>query len=270
VRAMYCVVKYSPLLRRRRRVAGRLADPAAFEEADANLESTLESLDEAHNYVAWIYSMTEPYLGRDVLEVGSGHGSLTFLLAEHAEGAGGRLVASDPSERCADVLRARYRDDPAVEVVQADAAAAADKGPFDSIVMVNVLEHIEDDLGAVRQLADGLRPGGRLIAWVPAHQSLYSEYDRSIGHHRRYRKGSLAALAKSARLEVEDIRYANAPGAVAWWLVARGLNLRPTTPGRVRTYDSAVVPLLRRIESRVRVPFGQSVFLVARRLPGAG
>ena len=276
VRAMYCIVKYSPLRRRHRKPSKGIAAPAPFAEADANLESTLESLDQAHNYAAWIFALIEPHLGREVLEIGAGHGSLTAFLAERADqdrgagegmgdGAQTRFVASEPSARCVDVLRARYADQPGVEVVQADAVAAAGKGPFDAMVMVNVLEHIEDDLATVRQLADGLKRGGRLILWVPAFQALYSDYDRAIGHHRRYRTGSLGALVKSAGLEVEELRYVNAAGAVAWWLIAKRLGRRPTTPGRVRAYDTAVVPLLRRLEDRVEPPFGQSVFCVARR-----
>jgi len=267
VRAMYCIVKYSPLRRRNRRRSKGIAPPAPFAEADSNLESTLESLDQAHNYAAWIFSLIEPHLGKEVLEIGSGHGSLTALLAERV--GTGRVVASELSARCVDVLRARYADRPGVEVVQADAVAAAGKGPFDAIVMVNVLEHIEDDLATVRQLADGLRRGGRLILWVPAFQALYSEYDRAIGHQRRYRAGSLGALVKSAGLEVEELHYVNAVGAIAWWVIAKALGRRPTTSGRVRIYDSAVVPALRRLEAHARPPFGQSVFCVARR-PGQG
>jgi SAM-dependent methyltransferase len=175
------------------------------------------------------------------------------------------VVATDLSERCVSELRARYAGVPGVEVRQNDVAEAAEGGPYDSIVLVNVLEHLEDDATAVKQLASALRPGGHLILWVPAFDRLYSEFDRQVGHHRRYRIAELRRLVLNAGLESTDIRYVNTVGAIACWLVACRLGQIPTRTGRVQLFDRAVVPLLRRLESGWRPPFGQSVFCVATR-----
>ena len=110
-------------------------------EADAELQATLDSLDGAQNYAAWIHSLAEPYLGDEVLEVGAGHGTFTGLLL----GSGARVVATDLSARCVAQLRARYAGIPRVEVRQSDMAESADGGPYDSVVLINVLEHLEDD-----------------------------------------------------------------------------------------------------------------------------
>jgi SAM-dependent methyltransferase len=257
VRALYCVARYSQGTQGTRSSRA----PAGFEGADEELQATLHSLDGAQNYARWIHALAAPYLGAEILEVGAGHGTFTGLLLS----GGARVVATDLSERCVSELRARYAGVPGVEVRQNDVAEAAEGGPYDSIVLVNVLEHLEDDATAVKQLASALRPGGHLILWVPAFDRLYSEFDRQVGHHRRYRIAELRRLVLNAGLESTDIRYVNTVGAIAWWLVACRLGQIPTQTGRVQLFDRAVVPLLRRLESGWRPPFGQSVFCVATR-----
>src|SRR6202042_1631471 len=117
------------------------------------------------------------------------------------------VLATDLSERCVKVLEDRFSDVPAVEIVSGSIDAGAQRGPFATAVLINVLEHIEDDEGALKQLAGLLEPGGRLVLWVPAFEFLYSDFDRRIGHHRRYRLPELRDRISRAGLEVLDIRY---------------------------------------------------------------
>jgi SAM-dependent methyltransferase len=269
IHALRCIVRYSPpgewarkafrsspsspSSRKRRR-------PTAFDEADTNLASVLESLDSARNYVAWINQLAEPHLGDEVLEIGAGHGTMTAMLTGRP-----RLVVSDPSSRCVRILEERYGQIPGVEVLEADVSLAAGTGPYESILMVNVLEHIEDESSALKQLAGALKPGGRLVLWVPAFQALYSDFDQRIGHYRRYRLKDLRRLLADVDLEVSELRYVNAVGALGWFLVARLLGRSPTVDGQLKIFDRGLVPILRRVEAVVRVPVGQSVFCVGRR-----
>jgi SAM-dependent methyltransferase len=232
---------------------------AGITAADAELENTLDNLDGASNYAAWIFEQVEPHLGEEVLEVGAGHGTFTELLS----GRSSRVVATDVSQRCADILRTRFAGDPRVTVLQGSAAEATEFSPYDSAVLINVLEHIEDDDGALRELSDTLKPGGRLILWVPAFALLYSDFDRKIGHYRRYRMTGLKAKLSSAGYDVAHIRYVNSIGALAWLVVARLLHQAPTGGLSVKIYDSYLVPVLKRAERRWGAPFGQSVFAVA-------
>jgi SAM-dependent methyltransferase len=232
---------------------------ASVAAADVELAETLDNLDGADNYAAWIFEQVEPHLGDAVLEVGAGHGTFTEILSAR----GARVVATDVSQRCAEVLRERFAGDERVTVVHGGAAAAAGLPPFDSAVLINVLEHIPDDDGALRDLAATLKPGGRLILWVPAFQLLYSDFDRKIGHHRRYRKGELKAQLTRAGYDVTEIRYLNSVGALAWLVVARLMRRAPTGGASVKIYDSYFVPVLKRLEGRRGAPFGQSVFAVA-------
>lgn len=238
--------------------AGTLAD---FSAADEELATTLDSLDGAHNYAEWIFELIEPHLGDEVLEVGAGHGTFTEMLARKA----GRVVACDLSERCADRLRERFSGDEHVEVLNGSIDSAATHGLFDSVVLINVLEHIEDDDGALRDARSLLKRGGRIVLWVPAFSFLYSDFDRRIGHHRRYNRTRLRTQLADVGYEVQAASYVNAVGAVAWLMVARLLHRTPTDGAPVRVFDKYFVPVLKRLERRWRPPFGQSVLAIAVR-----
>jgi 2-polyprenyl-3-methyl-5-hydroxy-6-metoxy-1,4-benzoquinol methylase len=259
VRAFYCIARYSPVwsrLSQRRHPT----EPAEFAAADAELADVLDSLMEADNYAEWIFRLAEPHLGKRILEVGAGHGSITNWLARHGE-----VVATDLSERCVDVLERKYGGLPHVTVHHGEVTGDGVGYDYDSVVLVNVLEHIEDDADFLRQLAEHLRPGGRLLIFVPAFETLYSDFDRAIGHHRRYRLSTMATTVDKAGLEVADVRYVNSVGAVAWWMMVKQLRQTPARTAAVKLYDRAIVPALRRREARRPPKFGQSVFCVARK-----
>ncbi len=261
VHALTCIVRYSALGERLGLSRWRPQPaPASFEEADLDMVENLDNLDGAVNYARWLHSMIEPHLGHRVLEVGAGHGTLTDLLVD-----GRSVVASDVSTRCVAALRERFAGVSGVDVVQADIAAAPTLGEFDSVVLVNVLEHVADDVAALARLREALRPRGRLVIFVPAFQSLYSEFDRRIGHHRRYRLEALRSSVEAVGFSVVDIRYVNSVGALAWWVLAKQLGKIPTKRWSALTYDRAVVPVLRRLEDRWEPPFGQSILCVAER-----
>jgi SAM-dependent methyltransferase len=258
VRAGYCILRYSP--RRQRREQPPQAAPLPFGEADRELIDTLDHLDGADQYAQWIYTLVEPHLGKEVLEAGAGHGTFTELLRD-----GRRVVACDPSERCAQLLRDRFVGDGAVEVLHCDLHEAAKDGPFDSVVMINVLEHVENDAAALRDAWDALRPGGRLVLWVPAMDWLYSDLDRKIGHHRRYHLKQLRRLLGDTGFNAVVLRYVNAIGALGWWVMAKQLGRRPTSAASVQLFDRFVVPVQRRIDERTELPWGQSIFAIAVR-----
>ena len=234
--------------------------PVGFQEADRELARTLDALAEADNYADWIVEMAQPYLGAEMLELGAGHGTVTGRLARY-----GKVTACDLSERCVDTLLNRYGDHNGVEVLHADVSQAVRGRAFDSVVLVNVLEHIEDDAGALRSIRAGLCPGGTVVLFVPAFEALYSDFDRLVGHYRRYRRNDLVAKLTSSGFDVLEARYVNAVGAIAWWVVARQLRRFPRSPVAVKAYDRTVTRFVRWLESRWAPPFGQSVLCVGRR-----
>jgi hypothetical protein len=110
-----------------------------------------------------------------------------------------------------------------------------------------------------------LSPGGHVVLWVPAFQLLYSRFDDLLGHYRRYRLHRLAALVTACGFKVVDARYANAPGWFSWLVGARLLDRIPTSPKVITLFDRVAVPVVRAAERVVRPPFGQSVFVAARK-----
>jgi 2-polyprenyl-3-methyl-5-hydroxy-6-metoxy-1,4-benzoquinol methylase len=227
---------------------------------DQELHSTLESLDDAVNYANWITHLFQPFLQGEILEIGAGHGTMSERLSRY-----GNLTATEPYEEAALLLADRFREDSKISVHQADALSAVKNQTFNSIVMINVLEHIEDDKGTVQILADSLTPNGHLAVYVPAFQLLYSKFDRDIGHFRRYRKKELEKLMTDAGLKIVRSSYVNLPGAFLWLLSARILRMTPTKQWSTQLYDKFAVPVVRRVESLVTVPFGQSLFCVGRK-----
>ncbi len=222
VRAIRVITRHSMAWRtERRRVRRR---PSHFAAADVELADTLETLDGAERYVDWIASLVLPNVRGRVLEVGAGHGTFSDRLATAAT----ELVISEPSARAAELLRERFGDAGAATVVQADLEDAVSDGPFDTAVLINVLEHIADDDKALALLYDGLATRGRIVVFVPAHEVLYSTYDRSIGHYRRYRRAELLRKVERANLRVVDAHYVNAIGFFGWYVTAKLLRKRPT------------------------------------------
>jgi SAM-dependent methyltransferase len=229
--------------------------------ADEGLVEALHSLDGAVNYRDWILSLAAPYLAgaSAIAEVGAGHGTFTESLAAFAP-----TVAVEPGIRARERLDSRFEHVDRITVLAGTAADLPDAG-FDGIFMSNVLEHIEDDVAALRDLCRALLPGGHAVVFSPAFRLLYSDFDARVGHHHRYRLKSIRARFEQAGLSVIDTRYVNSVGFFTWLLYVRLLRRSPENASAVRLYDRAIVPLLERLERRIRPPFGQSVFIVGRK-----
>jgi SAM-dependent methyltransferase len=261
--SLFAILRYSEIGTRIAKPRSRYEASGAVGAADADdeLATTLDSLDDAGNYADWIIDIIAPHLGARVLEVGAGHGTMSARLRDRAES----VVATELSPRAAQLLRERFAGDPRVTVVEGDIPLAKDFGPFDSAVLINVLEHIRDDHAALRELHDALVPGGVIAVYVPAYEVLYSDFDRAIGHWRRYRRSTLTQALVGAGFEMVSLRYLSLPGAIAWLVVARLLGRPPTSRSIARLYDRVGVPVIRRVEARWPAPVGQSVVAIARR-----
>ncbi len=220
----------------------------------------LEALEGARNYNAWVASLVQPHLGDDSIEIGSGTGTYAELWL-----AGGlpRLTVSDTDPAMVERLRSRFADDARVSVQELDLLETAG-AQHSSVVALNVLEHIEDDVAGLEAAARLVRRGGAVVVFVPAFPFAMSRFDRAIGHHRRYTTDSLRAAFVDAGLEVVDVRYVNAPGLLAWTVGMRILRMTPREGIVLRGWDRAVIPPTRHLEARRRPPFGQSVLGVSR------
>ena len=212
-------------------------------------------------YRRYQYELIAPHCGRSILEVGAGLGEF----AEQFHNLD-RLVLTDVDPAAVAVMARRFAARPEVEVRRLELGKRPNLAqPVTSVVAINVLEHIDDDVGALRSLATAVEVGGSLVLWVPGYQQLYGEFDRRVGHVRRYTPSSLAEVVRRAGLDVEVVKPVNLLGGIAWWLTVRRSGVSSPNPRMVAAFDRCVVPVTKALERVVRVPFGQSVLCVARK-----
>ena len=228
--------------------------------------NTLVRMDAAPNYNAWIGRRLREHLGARVLEIGAGIGTVTREIEAGRE----LLIALEVDGFYVDRLKNLFRGKPHVRPYLSDVALAdwesLRRERLDTIVLSNVLEHIEDDGAAVRRFRQVLGEGGRLLVLVPALPRLYGGIDEAVGHFRRYTRAGLRSLLQRNGFEVESLEWMNALGIPGWFVNSRLLGRRAVPPLQLRLYDR-VAPLLAEAESRVRLPIGMSLFAVARAAP---
>ena len=215
----------------------------------------------ATRYFAWQSSMAKAALGRRVLEVGCGLGNFTEQLRDRE-----CVVGLDVDPACIAHHQERFRDAAHIRSFTLDALDPAllelRRENLDSIACLNVLEHIEDDLGLLRRMHELLPAGGRVVLLVPAFMALYGEIDRNLGHYRRYTRASMQATARQAGLAVRQMRFMNTVGFFGWWMNAKILRKTQQSEGQIAFFDRFVVPAMSRLERLVPPPFGQSLFVV--------
>ncbi|OGD20675.1 MAG: hypothetical protein A2W03_02840 [Candidatus Aminicenantes bacterium RBG_16_63_16] len=225
---------------------------------------TLRRMANLAGYNAWLHKLFEPYLGRRILELGSGVGNQTRFFLDRE-----RVVASDIEPHYQMELRAKFGDRANVRVAAfrlplsgPERSEAMAERP-DTVVCLNVLEHVEDDAAAVRDFASVLAPGGRLILLVPAMPALYGSLDVHLNHYRRYDPDRLRDLVSAAGFEIDTLRYLNRPGVVGWWFNSRVLRRKILPRQQTRAFRF-LLPLLRR-EVRRPPSFGMSLLVLARK-----
>lgn len=218
----------------------------------------------APRYNAWLGEKFRAYAGRRVLEVGAGLGTITEQLVPGRE----RVVALEADPFYVRRLNNRFRGMEHVRVVSsmlegADIAQLqAEK--CDTVVLSNVLEHIKDDGDAVRKFAQLLPAGGRLLILVPALPWLFGAMDEAVGHYRRYTEPALRDVITGNGFALEHLEWMNVLSMPGWFLNGRLFKRTSVPPLQLRLYDR-IAPMWAKLEEKVTLPFGQSLFAVARR-----
>ena len=217
-------------------------------------------------YLRWQIEQVEPFLGSRLLEVGCGVGGILSQLTPRK-----LVMGIDIELEEVEFASSRFANNPGFEFALMDIAglsaedrAALKARRFDTVLCINVLEHIKDDAGAVAAMADVLVPGGALAILVPAHPSLYGHYDAMEGHFRRYTKAALRQVLVRSGLSVERLYRFNFVGAVGWFVQYRLLRQKIHQQGHFRVM-TAILPTLRAVESRLEPPFGLSLVAIARK-----
>ncbi|MFQ5932284.1 MAG: methyltransferase domain-containing protein [Nitrospiraceae bacterium] len=220
----------------------------------------------ARNYYRWILEHCRTHLGRVVLEHGAGIGTFSaFLLIEAIE----KLVVVEPAANLIPILRERLAPwGETVELVSSSLEEAAHtlRGQaIDTVISVNVLEHIPDDRRTLRTMWEILPEGGQVILFVPALPWLYGSLDRAFEHVRRYWRQELHEKVSAAGFRTLSTRFMNFPGMAAWLVAGRILRRRTLDLRAVKLYDRYAIPIIAKLERLHPPPIGQSVLLIAEK-----
>ena len=228
----------------------------------------LEAMSFAVNYHRWIFEEISAYLGKNIIEVGAGIGSFSQMLLECDPDTLSLVEPSGMYEQLA-VAFAENGRRTSVGIYNSIFAEVADeivseKAP-DSIIYINVLEHVEDDRHELKLIHQALRDGGKCILFVPALQALYGNFDKKLGHFRRYGKCELEQKCAEAGFTILRSTYFDFAGVLPWFVKYRVLRSEDLGGGAVEAYDRLVVPIFKRIESMVKVPIGKNILLIAEK-----
>jgi SAM-dependent methyltransferase len=225
----------------------------------------LETMSEAKRYQAHVFELLRPDIGSRVLEVGCGIGTTSLRFAEIAE----RLVCIEPNPNCVARARAALDGNPRIALHTCHleecnhAEMVAER--FNTVVCVNVLEHIEDDVRALTTFRDLVAPtGGKVLIFVPAVQAAYGPLDAALGHHRRYSKRTLSRAFDAAGLDLLTLRYSNPIGLLGWMYNSHVSKAVQHTPEQVRLFEQLVAPWALPLDRLVAPPIGQSLYAVGR------
>ena len=231
-------------------------------DSTSALQDSLEVMESMYLYNHWIFANIRPFLGEKILEVGSGTGNITSFLLCYP-----RVVALEPDLISARKAARRFYNHHNVQVIPEtleDYTQQASNGAsFDTVICLNVLEHIEDDVYALCCMREHLAADGKVVILVPALGALYGALDRSLGHYRRYNKRHLRRKFHQADLQIIKSYYMNLPGVLGWFLHSRILHRVGLAPRSARKFEKAV-PYIMAAESAFKPPLGQSLVMVGR------
>jgi SAM-dependent methyltransferase len=221
-----------------------------------------ERMRAANRYFDWQLALAKPWLGKRVLEIGCGMGNFTRTILDRE-----LVVGLDVESDCVKRHRENHTQFNNVVSLLVDASdpSSVEKlqsYKLDSVVSLNVLEHIEDDHQTLRNLWQILPMGGRVVLIIPAFHALYGPIDHLLGHYRRYTKESVMSLARSTGFHPIRLQYLNSVGFFGWWANAKIFKRTEQSDAQIATFDKLIVPWLRPLESVIPPPVGQSVFTV--------
>lgn len=224
-------------------------------------KQTLESMNQAAWYNKWTFKKFNAFLKGNILEVGCGIGNFTQTLISY-----GKIWGIDINENY--VLQTK-------KIVKKKAAVGLgdiEKGEyffkdqeFDSVVCINVLEHIDDDTKAIKNIYKILKDDGNLILLIPSHPFLYGEIDRSIGHFRRYTKKEIVNKLKQEGFKIITFKSLNLLGAIGWYISGKILKNKIVDQSKIKIFN-LLGPYFLKIEDLFKPSFGTSFLIIAKKI----
>lgn len=249
----------------------RLSIPEVFKLTSENVHSLgLEKKSEIREYDRWIFSQFDHVLDGRVLDVACGKSELVNPILKQADS----YVGIDYSGELIDRSRERYNECPGasfhcMDLESEDFDEFVENHSFDTVLALNILEHIEQDKKIVNQLSSLLESGGHLVVQVPAHDVLYGSNDRAVGHVRRYSRERLKSLLDRDDFRLDSLHPMNMLGVVPWWIQGTLLAqekdyFSSLSPWQI-TLHRWLVRIFRRFESYIKPPVGISYFAITQK-----
>lgn len=230
--------------------------------SDKYIGNELEIFEHARNWKNYYASFIKPALGNEVAEIGAGLGGTTTALCD---GTQQTWLCVEPDAELIKEVDRKIKEGIIPPVCKSFTGYSSQlTQQFDSLLYIDVIEHIEDDKAELELAASLLRTNGRLIIIVPAHQSLYSPFDKLIGHYRRYSRKSLKAVIPNS-LQIEKLYYLDSVGYFASLVNKWFLKQSLPTLKQVAFWDKVIVPVSKLLDSVVGYNFGKSVLLIAKK-----
>lgn len=248
---------------------GRTGANSSIASAELYAGQDLEALANLPAYQDWILHLFRPHLRGKVVEIGAGLGNISSRYADAVQD----LLLLEPAKNLYPRLKERFEDKPHVRTICGlvenlapvdGAAPSIGDGPFDAALLVNVLEHVADDVPMLRTVRNILRAEGKLLIFVPALPWLYGTLDKRVGHERRYTLPGLLQVVEQAGFAVETIRYFDFPGVLPWFFAGKLNRSGRFSVRAAKIYDRLVVPIARATEKIVKPPIGKNLLCIAR------
>jgi len=230
---------------------------------NSHVDKDLKLLAEAGHYQDWIYSLISPFLGKRILDIGSGIG--TYIKKYLGRDL---VLATDFDPSYVSYLNNHFNKHSEVSSQILDICNISEiqknilvKERIDTIILLNVLEHVNDDLGALMRLSDCLNKSGRLVVVVPALQILYSDLDKVYGHWRRYSRKDFKRMRAPLGMTLLTCHYFNFFGFFGWYINAKIFKMTHL-PTRQTIYFDMLSPMFRKLEKYLKPPVGLSIIAV--------
>lgn len=224
-------------------------------------EQTLESMNQADWYNQWTLNKIKKYLNGKILEVGCGIGNFTKELLNFGE-VYGIDIREDYVQKIKRNLRVKNAHIGVGDIEKGEYFFKERK--FDTIVCINVLEHIENDNEAIKNMYKVLEDQGILILIIPAYSLLYGEIDKSIGHFRRYSKEDIRQRLEKEKFRILQFKTLNLIGAIGWFISGKVLRNKIVDQSKIKVF-SLLAPIFLRIEDLINPPFGTSFLIIAKK-----
>jgi SAM-dependent methyltransferase len=226
--------------------------------------SELELFKEAEKWKAYYQNLIKDYLGPEVLEVGAGIGATTKALCSEKQT---RWLCLEPDPAMGDRIKSLIGNHELPSTCQVRIGLIADlktEEAFDTIIYIDVLEHIDDDREELKSSCSHLKPGGFLVVLSPAHQWLYTPFDEAIGHHRRYNKNTLLDVIPEG-LERIELKYLDSVGGIAALGNRFVLKSKMPSARQLAFWDKLMIPLSRLVDPLLGYRAGKSILGVWRK-----